>query len=1201
LPDPQTQADQSAQKPAFDFSFIPGWARVTAEPPKPNPPAAPPRPDALPGSYTTALEPEDEKQFQSWVKQNNIPWRDAPKSDYDMRGFWQAQRAGDPDAKRAANLHFPDTYKTPYHKSFSNESKYATSAAPHWEGNKLIDNKGAVVFDEDAKPSTPAPTAPKKQALDFNSIPGHTEISSDLQARTQAQAKSELPRPTLAPPWEDEPKLPAGPPTTKLGKAYADAKSWLSEHEQHLSEKVLAPFRTGIDRMSEDLVQAGESGHTPTGGQLTGPTRALASGVGELLRQVPVGKDVKSTILANVIPPELGPEGKALSKEAKAAQKTEQWRPHDLGKEHNLSSEEGYAYHATNEERAREIAESGGMQTHKPWEHTEQNAWPDGSTEKRIYFTPKASSAWQFAPEDGKSVLLRVKQDAAKLKAEGTGDLYSQKPIHHKNVEILGDDKQWHRISDLTTPKAETKSALDFSSIPGHTVVSPAKTKPAPKTVEPAGIHEDDVPRGAKTPDVDWSDQDLQDSAKTVTAETIAKDYGPKRKGAKFSVYKSHIPMEDLPSAKIAEEEDAEFQDSDWRENYQGLIQSTTPPIKVRVNPKGDMEILDGNHRAQLWSEADMTHAPAWVIDERGKGIENLSEDEKAERAEAEEEQRQQAKTPTAKELPAQPRLPDSGTHAAIKTDDGSIYFDDAPEKQRTHIMLAKDLGIPPERVVSGGWLTDGEYEGSARSDAGKWGEQARAQARVAENRAVRSSESERTPKVLYHGTHSGVANSVREQGLNAGMLTDSPDLAREEAERATNRHNIQTGAKEKPVVFQVNAKPEEISDRGEITSATTGKSKGRYYDRTAVIPAERVKDYQPTKLSSQSELPSWEKLGKDFETVFHGGKTKVAEVDPSKLQQRDAGFFGKGFYVTSNEKFAKTYGGTVSKKTFNPDARILNVGTIHPQYEQKINPELQKEIEATQRSYYQSLPKAQKDPTLVDRYMEMVNPKNKAFDLGTWIESVNKYAEKNGYDAIRFSDGEIVVKNPKALAEGAPKQSLADRLFSEALAKTEPAPKQVFHGTTANVSDISQLKSEFSREGVAGRGIYLTETPEQAGAYAGPAESGTGGRVLAGSLSSKAKLLDGNAALPDALRNKLQKKVGRDIDGSPKTYMEFMSAVRSAGGDTASVQKMLADSGFHGVRYVGDYSGGQRKAIVLFENGKDLLSPAVPAKTAKK
>ncbi len=271
---------------------------------------------------------------------------------------------------------------------------------------------------------------------------------SGLRFRTTQQAKSELPQPQITPPWENEPELPSAP-TSKLGKAYQDGKQLLEKYGQHFSEKVLAPFREGLDRLGEDLQQAGESGHTPTGGALTGPTRALVSGAGALLKQVPVGRDIKSTALAWATPPELGPESKALSRELKAGEKAEQWRPHDLGKEHEIPSEEGYAYHATNEERAKEIAESGGMRTHKPWEHTDQSAWPDGSTEKRIYFTPQASSAWQFAPEEGKSVLLRVKQDAAKLKAEGTGDLYSQKPIHQKHVEVFGDDKQWHSLSEL--------------------------------------------------------------------------------------------------------------------------------------------------------------------------------------------------------------------------------------------------------------------------------------------------------------------------------------------------------------------------------------------------------------------------------------------------------------------------------------------------------------------------------------------------------------------------------------------------------------------------------------------------------------------------------------------------------------------------------------------------------------------------------
>lgn len=170
-------------------------------------------------------------------------------------------------------------------------------------------------------PQNQAEQSAQKPALDFSHIPGWQQIDGDLQARTQAQAQAALPQPKITPPWENEPELPAGPPTTKLGKAYDAAKSWLSEHEQNLSEKVLAPFRTGLDRMSEDLQQAGESGHTASGGQLTGPTRALASGVGSLLKQVPIGRNVKETALMALTPPEF-PEAKGISRELKAGEKS---------------------------------------------------------------------------------------------------------------------------------------------------------------------------------------------------------------------------------------------------------------------------------------------------------------------------------------------------------------------------------------------------------------------------------------------------------------------------------------------------------------------------------------------------------------------------------------------------------------------------------------------------------------------------------------------------------------------------------------------------------------------------------------------------------------------------------------------------------------------------------------------------------------
>jgi len=103
---------------------------------------------AIPGPYETPLNPNQEKDFRNWVAANKIPFDPDEKiQDYDMRGFYKAMLenkvARDPN-----NMHFPDTFKTPYHESFSNESQYANFDAPRWIDNRLIDRTGNVVFDE---------------------------------------------------------------------------------------------------------------------------------------------------------------------------------------------------------------------------------------------------------------------------------------------------------------------------------------------------------------------------------------------------------------------------------------------------------------------------------------------------------------------------------------------------------------------------------------------------------------------------------------------------------------------------------------------------------------------------------------------------------------------------------------------------------------------------------------------------------------------------------------------------------------------------------------------------------------------------------------------------------------------------------------------------------------------------------------------
>jgi hypothetical protein len=107
---------------------------------------------ALPGPYQTQLGTLDEADFQQWVRDNRIPFDSSPSADYDMRGYWQGLVNGDPRATRDPETrHFPDTWKTPFHKSFSDESIYAGDQAPHWYGYQLIDHFGRVVADETPK------------------------------------------------------------------------------------------------------------------------------------------------------------------------------------------------------------------------------------------------------------------------------------------------------------------------------------------------------------------------------------------------------------------------------------------------------------------------------------------------------------------------------------------------------------------------------------------------------------------------------------------------------------------------------------------------------------------------------------------------------------------------------------------------------------------------------------------------------------------------------------------------------------------------------------------------------------------------------------------------------------------------------------------------------------------------------------------
>jgi hypothetical protein len=101
------------------------------------------------GKYNTELSPDEETQYQDWIKGESAKRkRDIGKDeiDYDMRGDWKA------GASRDERGHGGDTYKKPNHPTFSEHSQY--HGTPDDEGNPqsggrwIQDKKGRYVAFE---------------------------------------------------------------------------------------------------------------------------------------------------------------------------------------------------------------------------------------------------------------------------------------------------------------------------------------------------------------------------------------------------------------------------------------------------------------------------------------------------------------------------------------------------------------------------------------------------------------------------------------------------------------------------------------------------------------------------------------------------------------------------------------------------------------------------------------------------------------------------------------------------------------------------------------------------------------------------------------------------------------------------------------------------------------------------------------------
>jgi hypothetical protein len=138
-----------------------------------------------------------------------------------------------------------------------------------------------------------------------------------------------------------------------------------------------------------------------------------------------------------------------------------------------------YVYHATNMERARDIAAEGKLNTHRPGDFTDQNMWPDGATQKRNYFSQ--GNPWMFAPEDGAPTILRIRKSEHPFQSEKyTNDVYSTKPVPSSKIEYLDQSGSWNPLQPQPIPQPPFMQAAARKGPPvmGDVAAQPALTLP---------------------------------------------------------------------------------------------------------------------------------------------------------------------------------------------------------------------------------------------------------------------------------------------------------------------------------------------------------------------------------------------------------------------------------------------------------------------------------------------------------------------------------------------------------------------------------------------------------------------------------------------------------------------------------------------------------------------------------------------------
>jgi len=165
----------------------------------------------------------------------------------------------------------------------------------------------------------------------------------------------------------------------------------------------------------------------------------------------------------------------------------------------------------------------------------------------------------------------------------------------------------------------------------------------------------------------------------------------------------------------------------------------------------------------------------------------------------------------------------------------------------------------------------------------------------------------------------------------------------------------------------------------------------------------------------------------------FHGSSADSVDaiiqngIDMRRVQARDDGFFGEGFYVANTTDIAMQHATTISSTNpaivaidISSKANILYAGetfadgsvapTRPPSWHAEfIDWNLQKVENAAVWEY--ATDKSREE--ILESARASRTPGTAEFERQRWYKDVTAFAEENGYDIVYWTDGEIIIKTP--------------------------------------------------------------------------------------------------------------------------------------------------------------------------------------------